>query len=518
MSQVKPQSALRSVRNLFQGGVVAGLSDAQLLERFAARRAEKVEAAMAAEAAFAALVDRHGPMVWGVCRLILGNVHEAEDAFQATFLILVRKAGSVRVDDSLGRWLHQVARRVALRARGRAARKPTDPGKPGEVAGLDPAQKVIQDDLRAVLEEELRRLQPKYRVPIELCHLQGLTHDQAADRLGWPVGTVRSRLAGGRERLRMRLVRRGLAPAAGGLATLLGGKSQAALSKTLLSSTVRAACQTAADAAGSFPAPVVALAQETMRAMFLNKFTVATAIALLGILGTRAAVFSYQDAPSTSSISAGTSSASASSTPSAEGVQVGSTSTLTKGDGVASFTTSASQAGAEPAGNATSAAVPAGGLPPRGPPPQGATATFGVMTGGARLARADASEFRAQVDQLARMIQKLQEKHRYAEAAEVARQLSRIVSSWEMSLVYANVPNRQAEAQAEELKAARLSGAAATAPRGVQTLSRSRTVTPEQAGAPIDHEMRLQRIEATLEQILQQLKQKPAGAGEPRRD
>ena len=114
---------MRQIRALFAGGTATGLSDGELLERYAARRAESAEAATAAEMAFEALVDRHGAMVWGVCRRVLGDAHAAEDAFQATFLILVRKAGSVRVDGSLGRWLYGVARRVALRARSEGERR-----------------------------------------------------------------------------------------------------------------------------------------------------------------------------------------------------------------------------------------------------------------------------------------------------------------------------------------------------------------------------------------------------------
>ena len=120
MPQRQPANALGQLKALLTAGTLTGLSDAQLLQRFAAGRAEAAVAAAGAEAAFTALVDRHGPMVWGVCRRALGDTHEAEDAFQATFLLLVRKADSVRVGTSLGRWLHGVARRVAVRARAEA--------------------------------------------------------------------------------------------------------------------------------------------------------------------------------------------------------------------------------------------------------------------------------------------------------------------------------------------------------------------------------------------------------------
>ncbi len=123
MGKGQPITALRQLRALFADGTATGLSDSELLEQYKARRAESADAAVAAETAFGALVDRHGSMVWGVCRRVLGDTHEAEDAFQATFLVLVRKAGSVRVDGSLGRWLYGVAHRVALRARSEAERR-----------------------------------------------------------------------------------------------------------------------------------------------------------------------------------------------------------------------------------------------------------------------------------------------------------------------------------------------------------------------------------------------------------
>src|SRR5580693_7904094 len=216
-------STLRQIRALFGAGTAAGLSDGQLLDRFAARRAASAEAAVDAETAFAALVDRHGAMVWGVCRRVLGDAHEAEDAFQATFLVLVRKAGSVRVDGSLGRWLYGVAHRVALRARFEAERRGSGIGRPPANPCDDPVGEVELRDLCNTVGEELDRLPAKYRCPVELCHLQGMTYDQAARQLNWPVATVKSRLTKGRLRLRERLARRGLAPGAvaGGLATAL---------------------------------------------------------------------------------------------------------------------------------------------------------------------------------------------------------------------------------------------------------------------------------------------------------
>ena len=174
-------SAGGELRALFEGGSTAGLSDGQLLDRFASGRGDA-----SAEAAFAALVARHGPMVWGTCRRILRDTHAAEDAFQATFLVLVRKARSVRVDDSLGRWLHGVGVRVALRARASAGRRAGS-----DLESVDPSRlpgDLMLLDLRAAIDEEVDRLPPAYRSVVVLCHLEGLTRERAASRLGCPVG------------------------------------------------------------------------------------------------------------------------------------------------------------------------------------------------------------------------------------------------------------------------------------------------------------------------------------------
>ena len=192
---------------IFDERTTLGLGPAELLGRFAATRDE---------AAFAALVAQHGPMVLATCRRLLGHGLDADDAFQATFLVLARRAGSIADPDRLAPWLHGVARRVSVRARTVAARRRAFEGEPAEdelqvVAPAPPRDDLL--DLRAILDEELARLPAKYRAPLVLCYLEGLTHDEAAGQLKWPVGTVRSRLAGGRDRLRSRLARRGLDPA-----------------------------------------------------------------------------------------------------------------------------------------------------------------------------------------------------------------------------------------------------------------------------------------------------------------
>ncbi len=269
---------LRALRTLFAAGTTTGLSDGELLERYTTRRAESAEAATAAETAFAALVDRHGPMVWGVCRRVLGDTHDAEDAFQATFLVLVRKAGSVRVDGSLGRWLYGVAHRVALRARTAADRRQQgiDPLPPA--ASDDPVADAELRELRDAVVAELDRLPAKYRCPIELCDLQGMTYDQAARQLSWPVATVKSRLTRGRLRLRERLARRALAPgtlAVGAAATFLG-EARAAVPRGLVQSTARAA-------AGMFPAAVTDLTEGVLKMMMWEKLKLAAAGALVAV-------------------------------------------------------------------------------------------------------------------------------------------------------------------------------------------------------------------------------------------
>ena len=191
------------LRTLFEVGTSTGLTDGQLLERFATRRDE------GSELAFAALVERHGPMVLRACRGILRDDHEAMDAFQATFFVLARKGGSLWVRDSLGPWLHRVACHAAGRAKSTAARRRATEKKAVEMAeprnvGED------REELASVIHEEVDRLPERYRSAIVLCDLEGRTCEEAARHLGCPVGTVGSRLARGRQRLRDRLSRRGL--------------------------------------------------------------------------------------------------------------------------------------------------------------------------------------------------------------------------------------------------------------------------------------------------------------------
>ncbi len=220
-------------RILFEGaGTVAARSDADLVRIFLTGHGET------SEAAFEALVVRHGPMVLATCRRALGrDEHAAEDAFQAVFLILANRARSVRVDDSLGRWLRGVARRVAVRARHTSIRQVSPPAVAREAAE-DPVALAVRREARRAIDLEVTRLPRKYRDAVTLHHLDGLSHDQVAEALGLPVGTVRSRLSRARDLLRSRLVRRGLAPAAVA-ACLAPRPSTAAVPPMLLETTLR---------------------------------------------------------------------------------------------------------------------------------------------------------------------------------------------------------------------------------------------------------------------------------------
>ena len=178
----------------------ADSTDADLLDRFTRSRDQ---------AAFAALVRRHGPMVFGVCRRVLRDPHEAEEAFQVTFLVLVRKAGGLRQPGRLASWLYGVANRVARKSRVSAARRGKHERAAGETNTSVPPDE-LDADVKAVLDEEMVALPEKYRAPLVLCYLQGMTNEAAAERLGWPPGSMSYRLARGRELLRKRLVRRGV--------------------------------------------------------------------------------------------------------------------------------------------------------------------------------------------------------------------------------------------------------------------------------------------------------------------
>jgi RNA polymerase sigma factor (sigma-70 family) len=251
------------------------LSDGQLLERFAAGRDEE---------AFAVLVQRHGPLVLDVCRRIMGNTHDAEDAFQATFLVLVRNAATIHKRESVSSWLYGVAYRVAVRAKVGSSRRRQHERQTPERQTTDPREDATWRDLQPLLDEEVQRLPEVYRTPFVLCYLEGKTNEQAAELLGCPKGTIVSRLARARERLRFRLSRRGVTLSVGGLAiALTEATASAAPSATLVQDTVAGAVAfLQGTAAGLVPAAARGLAEVVLRAAGWNRMkTVAVACLLL---------------------------------------------------------------------------------------------------------------------------------------------------------------------------------------------------------------------------------------------
>jgi RNA polymerase sigma factor (sigma-70 family) len=265
---------LRRVAPVQDGAVP---TDAQLLGRFIEQRDE---------AAFEALLGRHGPMVMGVCRRILHNQQDAEDAFQATFLVLVRKAACVVPRQRVANWLYGVARQTALRARASGARR----RQREQQAALTPptARTSSQEskDLQGLLDQELSRLPENYRVAIVLCDLEGMTRKEAAAQLGWPEGSLSSRLARARAMLARRLTRRGVVLGGGTLAGLLA--APAGVPAALLVGTRKAATLSAAGrtgTAGLVSAQAAALVVGVVKSMFLTKLkNVVGGLLVLGVV------------------------------------------------------------------------------------------------------------------------------------------------------------------------------------------------------------------------------------------
>ena len=289
MASGSPGIFQRDLNTLFQSGSLTGLTDRDLVERVSG------SPDAAAEAAFEALVTRHGPMVFRVCRNVLGHLEEAEDAFQATFLVLVKQRGSIRKLDSVASWLYGVAARVAARARVDAARR-----RKSEKGGIrlvtDSATTADTDVLDQavhgpIVQEEVRRLPEKYRSVVLLCYWEGLTQEQAALQLGCPIGTVRSRIARARDLLRRRLVRRGLSATAGAVAVFSTATAPAAiplapLSLDLVRSSVQAAMCVAAGqtTAGVVSASVLSLAKRVLWSLAMMKMTKLAAVSTVTIL------------------------------------------------------------------------------------------------------------------------------------------------------------------------------------------------------------------------------------------
>jgi RNA polymerase sigma factor (sigma-70 family) len=281
------------VRDLFGGGTLAGLSEAQLLDRFLSRRDDL---------AFEAILSRHGPMVLDICRRVLRDPHDADDAFQATFLVLARKAASIRERGHLAPWLCRIAHRVSLRAGAENSRRRQREANAPTAISDAPSPAAPEVGFYRILYEELNRLPEKYRTPIVLCYLEGLSHTDAAAQLQWPVGTVKGRLARARDRLRERLQRRGVNSPAGLFAAGFAPELRA-VPHRLVRATDDAA-RTLAWRLGGWSAvgsePVVTLVKGVSRSMFFNpiRVFVLTLIALgLGTAGSMVAARQSRSEP-----------------------------------------------------------------------------------------------------------------------------------------------------------------------------------------------------------------------------
>jgi HlyD family secretion protein len=283
MAGGSPAALSRDIQTLFDSGTAVGLTDRQLLDRFAGHRDQS------AEAAFEVLVHRHGPMVLRVCRNALPDPNDAQDAFQATFLVLVRQCGALKGLDSLGGWLYGVACRVAARARVEAARRRAVEGRAAlrVVEAVEPTvvDNLDRDEFGPIVQDEVRRLPSKYRAAVVLCYWEGLTQEQAAAQLGCPLGTVRSRLARARDLLRRRLTRRGVEPLAIGMDATRQLPPPAA---ELVQSTVHAAMRLAAGQATNLvvSGAIASLVQSiSWRTTMIKLSGLAAGMMLVGLAG-----------------------------------------------------------------------------------------------------------------------------------------------------------------------------------------------------------------------------------------
>jgi RNA polymerase sigma factor (sigma-70 family) len=276
MATAQMDMVIRHLRGAVLREDAAGWTDGQLLASFIEQKDE---------AAFEALVRRHGPMVFGVCRRVVRNHHDAEDAFQATFLVLARKASSVRPRERLANWLHGVALRTAMKARTMTAKRRGREKQITEMPEPEAAQYDQWHEAQHLIDQELNGLPENYRLPILLCDLEGKTIKEAAQQLGWPQGTLAGRLARGRKLLTKRLANRGVVLSVGSLAAVVSQNGASAVVPTaLMSSTVKAATTIAAGqatVAGVVPAKVAVLMDGVMKAMLIVKLKTVTAVFLV---------------------------------------------------------------------------------------------------------------------------------------------------------------------------------------------------------------------------------------------
>ncbi len=271
MAKQPLNAAMQTLRKVATLHAYRSLPDGELLERFIDAHDE---------AAFTVLIEKHGPMVLGVCRRALTSLHDAEDACQATFLVLSRKAATVSKKASLGSWLHGVAGRVSANLKREQGRRRSRERMRDSAPSKDPANEVLWSEVQAVLDEELQLLPDRYRAPLVLCYLECLTRDEAATQLGVSPGSLHGLLERGRDLLRKRLVKRGLALSAVLSAVALGGSLARALSPTFVLSSSRAAALLAAGKPlpeGAVAAQVLTLTQEVVKNMFITKLKLGAA-------------------------------------------------------------------------------------------------------------------------------------------------------------------------------------------------------------------------------------------------
>jgi RNA polymerase sigma-70 factor (ECF subfamily) len=282
------KSVVRYIRKVATHQASESLTDGQLLDAFFTLRDE---------AAFEALLRRYGPMVLGVCRRVLNNQQDSEDAFQATFLVLVRKAGAIQRRALLGNWLYGVACRTARRARAMNIQRQKKEREARRTVDCEEIDHAIPNELLGHLDAELCRLPDKYRVPIVLCELQGKSRKEAARQLGLAEGTLSWRLAWARKLLARRLAKHGTALLAAGLAASLCGQTSAAIPLTLLSSTAKAAAQIAAGralTAAVASTQVITLTEGVLKAMLLSKLKVIWTLALVVAMGAGLSGLTYR--------------------------------------------------------------------------------------------------------------------------------------------------------------------------------------------------------------------------------
>jgi RNA polymerase sigma factor (sigma-70 family) len=279
------KAATRDLQTLFSVGTLGGVSDSGLLEQFAAQQEE---------ATFEALVRRHGSMVWGVCRRVLRDHHDAEDAFQATFLVLARKGHTIAHRELISNWLYGVAYQTAVKARSTRARRRIREGQTTNMPEPEAVSPNMLDDLTKLLDRELSRLPEKFRIPIVLCELEGKSHREAAEHLGWPIGTVSGRLSRAKAMLARRFSRQGVSLAAGSLAVLVAqDAASASMLTNLIASTAHAASLVMAGqaaTAGAVSANASALTKGVLKAMSLGKVKRVTLV-LLAMAGAGAGIW-----------------------------------------------------------------------------------------------------------------------------------------------------------------------------------------------------------------------------------